>query len=106
MLNDIVRLATLYCPISKGGSSVVKALASSAKGPRVDPCWWRKKFRRANMHSLVPFGMTLDKCIILRIGMLTDVPCAGKVTPVQVKNPTVNLDIVTCRLSSCNLECT
>ena len=29
----------------------------------------------------------------------------GKSPPVQVKEPCGNLDIVTCRLSSCNPEC-
>ena len=30
----------------------------------------------------------------------------GKSPPVQVKEPYGNLDMVTCRLSSCNPECT
>ena len=30
----------------------------------------------------------------------------GKSPPVQVKEPYGNLDMVTCRLSSCNSECT
>ena len=40
-----------------------------------------------NTLSLVPFaGMTLDKCIILRIGMLTGCPlCRESHPPVQVK---------------------
>ena len=61
------------------------------------------------LRSVVSFaGMTLDKCFVLRIGTLTAgmFPCAGKVTPVQVKEPYDNLDMVTCRFSSCNPECT
>ena len=30
----------------------------------------------------------------------------GKSPPVQVKEPNSNLDMATCRLSSCNQECT
>ena len=33
-------------------------------------------------------------------------PVQGKSPPVQVKEPYGNLDMVICRLSSCNLECT
>ena len=33
-------------------------------------------------------------------------PVRGKSLPVQVKQPYSNLDMVTCRLSSCNPECT
>ena len=33
-----------------------------------------------------------------------DIPCAGKVTHVQVKEPYGNLEMVTCRLSSCRPE--
>ena len=34
------------------------------------------------MFSLVSFaGMTLDKCAVFQIGMLTGGPCAGRVTP-------------------------
>ena len=33
-------------------------------------------------------------------------PVQGESPPVQVKEPYGNLDMVTCRLSSCNLECT
>ena len=33
-------------------------------------------------------------------------PVQGKSSPVQVKEPYGNLDMVTCRLSSCNPECT
>ena len=33
-------------------------------------------------------------------------PVQGKSTPVQVKKPYGNFDMVTCRLSSCNPECT
>ena len=32
-------------------------------------------------------------------------PVQGKSAPVQVKKPYGNLDMVTCRLSSCNPEC-
>ena len=51
--------------------------------------------------------MTLDKCIVLRIGTLTGCPLVqGKSPPVQVKEHYVNFNVVTCRLSSCNPECT
>ena len=33
-------------------------------------------------------------------------PVQGKSPPVQVKEPYGNLDMVTCRLTSCNPECT
>ena len=33
-------------------------------------------------------------------------PVQGKSPPVQVKEPYGNFDMVTCRLSSCNPECT
>ena len=52
-------------------------------------------------------GMTLDKCAVLRIGdvnWMSHVP--GKSPLVQVKEPYGNLDMVTCRLSPCDLECT
>ena len=39
-------------------------------------------------------GTTLNKCIDLRVGMLTGL---GKSPPVQVKEPYGNLDMVTCR---------
>ena len=33
-------------------------------------------------------------------------PVQGKSPPVQVKEPYGNIDMVTCRISSCNPECT
>ena len=69
LLKDIVDLCGL-------------ALASGARGPRFDSRSRREKFRCPNTLSLVSFaGMTLDKRIVLRIGMLTGCSCAGKVTP-------------------------
>ena len=53
--------------------------------------------------GLVCFNGPLNKCIDLRVGTLTG---SGKAPPVQVKEPYGNLDMVTCRLSSCNPECT
>ena len=68
------------------------------------------KFQSLKTLSLVSFaGMKLNKCAVLQIG---DVkwrpPVQGNSPPVQNKEPYVNLDMVTCtcRLSSCNLECT
>ena len=60
-----------------------------------DPRSRRGKFRCPKTLFLVTFaGMTLDKCIVLRIGALTGCPlCHG-----QVKEPYGNLDMVTCRL--------
>ena len=45
-----------------------------------------------NTLSLVLFaGMTLDKCIVLRIGMLTGCPICRESHPLcRLKNPTVN----------------
>ena len=46
-----------------------------------------------NMLSLVSFaGTTLNKCIDLRVGTLAG---SGKSSPVQVKEPYSNLDMVT-----------
>ena len=91
----------------KRGSSVVSALASGARGPRFDPRLQRGKFCSTNTLSLVSFaGMTLDKCIVLRIGTLTECPLCRESPLAQVKEPYGNLDMVTCRLSSCNPECT
>ena len=78
------------------GSSVVSALASGARGPRFDPHSWRGKFWSPNTLSLVSFaGMTLDKCIVLRIWTLTGCPLCresriGESHPLcRLKNPTV-----------------
>ena len=38
--------------------------------------------------------------------LASDSPVQGKSPPVQVKEPYGNFDMVTCRLSSCNPECT
>ena len=51
----------------------------------------REKFRCPNTLSLVSFaGMTLDKCIVLRIGTLTGCPLCRESHPLcRLKNPTV-----------------
>ena len=66
-------------------------LASGARGPRFDPRSRRGKFRCPNTLSLVSFaGMTLDKCIVLRIGTLTGCPLCMESHPLcRLKNPTV-----------------
>ena len=60
-------------------------------GPRLDSRSRRKKFRCLNTLSLVSFaGMTLDKCIILRIGPLTGCPLCRESHPLcRLKNPMV-----------------
>ena len=70
---------------------MVKALASGARGPRFDSRSRREKFRCPNTLSLVSFaGMTLDKCIVLRIGTLTGCPLCRESHPLcRLKNPTV-----------------
>ena len=87
---------------------LVSALAFSARGPRFDPRSRRGKFRCPNTLSLVSFaGMTLDKCIdpsVRDVNLMS--PVQGESPIVQVKEPNGNLDKVTCRLSSCNPECT
>ena len=77
--------------LRKRGSSVVSALASGARGPRFDPRSRRGKFRCPNTLSLVSFaGMTLDKCIVLRIGTLTGCSLCSESHPLfRLKNPTV-----------------
>ena len=77
----------------KRGSSVVSALASGARGPRFDSCSRRGRFRSPNTLSLVSFaGMTLDKCIVLRIGTLTGCPLCRESHPLcRLKNPTIIL---------------
>ena len=61
-----------------------EALASGARGPRFNPRSRRGKFRCPNTLSLVSFaGMTLDECIVLRVGTLTGCPLC------RLKNPTV-----------------
>ena len=86
---------------------MVSQLASVTRGPRFDAHSWRGKFRSLSKLFLVSFeGMTLDKCIVLQIGTLTGCPLCKESPLVQVKEPYGNLDMVTCRLSSCNPECT
>ena len=73
----------------KRGSSVVSALASGARGPRFDPCSQRGKFLSPNTLSLVSLaGMTLEKCIVLRIGTLTGCPLCRE-SHHLLKNPMV-----------------
>ena len=61
------------------------------RGPRFDPRSRRGKFRCPNTPSLLSFaGMTLDKCIVLRIGTLTGCPLCRESHPLcRLKNPTV-----------------
>ena len=60
------------------------------------------------MVSLVSIAVKLNKYAIFWIRTLTRCPMCREslAPPVQVKEPYGNLDMVTCRLSSCNLECT
>ena len=71
--------------------SSVSALASGARGPRLDPRSRRGRFWCPNTLSLVSFaGMTLDKCTVFRIGKLTGCPlCREKHHLCRLKNPTV-----------------
>ena len=72
--------------------SVFSALASGARGPRFDPRSRRGKFWSPNTLSVVSFaGMTLDKFIVLRIGMLTGCPLCRESHTLcgRYKNPTV-----------------
>ena len=64
---------------------------SGARGPRFDSRSRREKFRCPNTLSLVSFaGMTLDKCIVLRIRTLTGCPLCRESHPLcRLKNPTV-----------------
>ena len=51
---------------------------SEARGLRFNPRSWQSKYPCPNTLSLVSFaGMTLDKCIVLRIGTLTGCPLSG-----------------------------
>ena len=69
------------------------------------PARGEEMFRSPNKLSLVSFAvMTLNKCAILQISTLTGCPLCKESPPVQVKEPYGNLDMVTCRLSSCNSE--
>ena len=63
------------------------------RGPRFDPRSRQGKFGSPNTLSLVSFaGMTLDKCIVLRFGMLTGWPLCRESHPLcRLKNPTVIL---------------
>ena len=72
-------------------ASVVSAHASGARGPRFDPRSRRGKYPSPNTLSLVSFaGMTLDKCIVLRIRTLTGCPLNRESHPLcRLKNPTV-----------------
>ena len=87
------------------GSSVVRHLPLVLEVPGSIPARGEKNFGCPNTLSLVSFaGMTLDKCMSFGSGRMS--PVQGKSPPVQVKEPYGNLDKVTCRLSSCNSECT
>ena len=77
--------------IRKRGSSVVRHLPLVLEVPGFDSRSRREKFRCPNTLSLVSFaGMTLDKCIVLRIGTLTGCPLCRESHPLcRLKNPTV-----------------
>ena len=72
-------------------SVLIRLYQHVARGPRFDPRSRRGKFRCPNTLSLVSFaGMTLDKCIVLRIGTLTGCPLCRESHPLcRLKNPTV-----------------
>ena len=76
------------CIIRKHGSSVVCALASTAKGTRIDPRLRQGNFQCRNKLSFVSFaGMTSKECAICRIGMLTGGPmCRENHTLCRLKN--------------------
>ena len=77
----------------KRGSSVVRNLPLVLEVPGSYPRSRRGKFRCPNMLSLVSIaGMTLDKCIVLRIGTLTGCPLCRESHPMcRLKNPTVKI---------------
>ena len=61
------------------------------------------------MLSLVSFaGLTLDKCIVLRIGTLTGCPLCRESPLVQLKEPYGNFDMVTVGFQPAtrNVQCT
>ena len=76
-------------PAQKIGSSVVGH--SGARGPSLDPISLRGNFLCLNTFSLMSFaGMTLDKCIILQIWMLTGCPLCRESHPLcRLKKPMV-----------------
>ena len=68
----------------KGGSSVVSALASGARGHGFNPRSQRGKVWCLNTLSLVSFaGMKLSKCAILRIRTLTGCPLGMESHPLS-----------------------
>ena len=75
----------------KRGSSVVRHLPLVLEVLGSIPAHGEEKFRCPNTLSLVSFaGMTLDKCIVLRIGTLTGCPLCKESHPLcRLKNPTV-----------------
>ena len=75
----------------KRGSPVVRHLPLVLEVPGSIPARGEEKFRCTNTLSLVSFaGMTLDKCIVLRIGTLTGCPLGRESHPLcRLKNPTV-----------------
>ena len=80
-------------------------------GPRFDPRSRGEKIIKISVSefsfSSVIAGMTLDKCIVLRIRTLTGCPlCRESPPPVQVKEPYGNLDMVTCRLHPATVSTT
>ena len=66
------------------------------------PAAGKERFRCPNMLSLVSFAeISLNKCAVLRIRMLTGGPLCRESPPLcRLKNPTV-VYMTTCRLSSC-----
>ena len=87
---------------------MVSALASDARGPKVrSPLAVRKI--PVSEHTF-PSVICSDDTRYVSCPSNWDLnwmsPVQGKSYLVQVKEPYGNLDVVTCRLSSCNLECT
>ena len=84
---------------------MVSALASGARGLRFNPRSGKGQVPSPNMLFLVLFaGKLLNKCDIFCIRRLTGCPMCLESPSVQVKEPYGNVDMVTCRLSSCNLS--
>ena len=82
---------------------MVRHLPLVLEVPGSIPAHGRGIFPCPNTLSLVSFaGMTLESASSFGSGHSVQ----GESPPVQVKEPYSNLDMVTCRLSSCNPECT
>ena len=88
--------------IGKHGSLVVSTLAFSARGHGFDPRGRRGTISVSEHVSLMSFaGMTLNKCAVLRSGMLTWDPLCRDSHPLcRLKHPIV-VCMITCKLPSC-----